>query len=181
MALSAVGPGGGLAMSVRRRIPALLGPILVIAIGLGLAMGPRPLEQPIAFNHRLHVEEMGAECTDCHLYALSGVRATIPNIAVCADCHEEAQGESAAEAKLVEYIQAGEPIPWVKVTTMPDHVYFSHRRHAAIAGIECDTCHGPVGQRSEPVVRPAVDMSMDYCMDCHEASGASNDCIWCHY
>jgi hypothetical protein len=26
-----------------------------------------------------------------------------------------------------------------------------------------------------------VDMTMDHCMDCHEESGASNDCIWCHY
>ena len=168
-------------MTARRLGLVLVGVVLVAAVVAAIARARRPLPQPLAFNHQLHVEEMGAECTDCHLYALSGVRATIPNIAVCADCHEEAQGESAAEARLVEYIQAGEPIPWIKVTTMPDHVYFSHRRHAAIAEIECETCHGPVGQRSEPVVRPAVDMSMDHCMDCHEASGASNDCIWCHY
>ena len=158
-----------------------LGLLVVAAVVAGLARARRPLAQPIAFNHQLHVEEMGAECTDCHQHVLTGARATIPNIAVCADCHGEAQTESADEAKLVEYIQTGEPIPWVKVYTVPDHVYFSHRRHAAIAAIECETCHGEVGQRTKPVVWPAVKMTMDHCMDCHEESGASNDCIWCHY
>ena len=151
------------------------------AIAAGLAWRGPALEQPIAFNHELHVEEMGAECTDCHQHVLDGARATIPNIGVCADCHEEAQTDSPEEARLVEYIQAGEPIPWLKVYTVPDHVYFSHRRHAAIAEIACETCHGEVGQQSQPVTRPAVEMTMDHCMDCHEETGASNDCIWCHY
>ena len=168
-------------MTGRHIVLGLLALAALGVVGIGLALSPAPLVQPIAFNHQLHVEEMGAECVDCHQHVLTGARATIPNIAVCADCHEEAQTESADEAKLVEYIQAGEPIPWVKVYTVPDHVYFSHRRHAAIAAIECESCHGPVGQRTEPVVRAAVDMTMDHCMDCHEESGASNDCIWCHY
>lgn len=158
-----------------------VGVVLAVVVGGTLAAARRPLEQPIAFSHQLHVEEMGAECTDCHQHVLSGSRATIPNIAVCADCHEEAQGESPDEARLVEYVQAGEPIPWRKVYTVPDHVYFSHRRHAAIAAIECEICHGPVGSSSEPVRRQAVPITMDGCMDCHEESGASNDCIWCHY
>ena len=158
----------------------LLLAVIVAAAGLAISVRSLSISQPISFNHRLHVEDLGSDCTDCHLYAETGVRATIPNVEVCADCHEEAQTESAEEAKLVEYIQAGEPIPWVKVTTVPDHVYFSHRRHAAIAEIACETCHGAVGQRTEPVVRPAVDMTMDHCMTCHEEFGASNDCIWCH-
>ena len=168
-------------MMLRRLSLAVLGLALIVALVAGLAAARRPVSQPIAFNHNLHVEELGSECADCHQHVMTGARATIPNIAVCADCHEEAQGESAAEAKLVEHIQAGEPIPWVKVTTVPDHVYFSHRRHAAIAAIACEDCHGEVGLRTEPVVRPAVRMTMDHCMECHEASGASNDCIWCHY
>ena len=166
-----------------RRRTWLVGLLLVLSIAVvatGLALSRRPLSQPIAFSHQLHVEELGSDCTDCHQHVLTGARATIPGIEVCADCHEEAQTESPAEARLVEYVQAGESIPWLKVTTVPDHVYFSHRRHAAIAEIACETCHGNVGQMTEPVVRPAVAMSMDHCMDCHEETGASNDCIWCH-
>lgn len=168
-------------MSARGLALVILGLLAVGAVVAVLAWARPAFEQPIAFSHQLHVEEMGAECTDCHQHVLDGVRATIPNIEVCADCHEEAQGESPEEARLVEHIQTGEPIPWLKVYTVPDHVYFSHRRHAAIAGIACETCHGEVGQRVEPVTRPAVEMTMDHCMDCHQESGASNDCIWCHY
>ena len=75
----------------------VLGLVVVGAVGAGLARARRPLPQPIAFNHQLHVEEMGAECSDCHQHVLTGVRATIPNIGVCSDCHEEAQTESLEE------------------------------------------------------------------------------------
>ena len=168
-------------MTGRRLVVGVVAVAVLVAVGTGLALARRPLAQPIAFSHQLHVEELGSDCTDCHQHVLVGARATIPNIEVCADCHEEAQTESPEEARVVEHVQAGEPIPWVKVTTMPEHVYFSHRRHAATAEIACETCHGNVGQMTQPVVRPAVEMTMDHCMDCHEEAGASNDCIWCHY
>ena len=139
------------------------------------------MRQPIAFNHRIHVEELGFACQDCHLYAETSVRATIPNIDNCADCHEELQGESEAEARLVEFIAAGEPVPWRKIYRVPDHVLFSHRRHTAIAAIDCEHCHGPVGQQVQPVTRVFWRPTMDNCMKCHEESGASNDCVHCHY
>jgi len=158
----------------------LLGAVLLIGAGFAFAMTGRTIEQPIAFNHQLHVEDLGSDCTDCHLYAMTGVRATIPNVEVCADCHAEAQSESAEEAKVVAYVEAGEPIPWRKIYWVPDHVYFSHRRHTAIGGIACDTCHGPMGQASKPMQRPFVKVTMEGCMDCHEQAGASNDCLLCH-
>jgi hypothetical protein len=158
----------------------LLGVVLLTVAGVALSLVSRPITQPISFNHRLHVEDLGADCTDCHLYAMTGARATIPNVELCADCHEEPQTESAEEARLVEYIQAAEPIPWRKVYWVPDHVYFSHRRHTGVAGIECETCHGPMGEANEPMRRPAVRLTMDHCMQCHEQTGTSNDCLLCH-
>jgi hypothetical protein len=158
----------------------LLGLTIVIVGGAALALVNRPVTQPIAFNHLLHIEEVGAECVDCHLYAQSGVRATIPNIDICADCHEEPQTESAEEARVVEFIQDGTPIPWRRVYWVPSHVYFSHRRHTEIAGIDCATCHGPVEEREEALSRALVSMTMGDCIDCHDAAGASNDCILCH-
>ncbi len=160
--------------------------LILIAIGLVVGAGSalswtfRSVDQPLAFNHRLHVEDVGADCTDCHLYALTGVRATIPNIQSCVDCHPESLTESAEEARLIEFIEAGQPIPWKKVYWVPDHVYFSHRRHAALGEIACGVCHGPVGARDQPVTRALVEMSMDACMNCHEETDASNDCIACH-
>lgn len=155
--------------------------VMVIAVaGVAISLGSMPVEQPIAFNHRLHVEDLGSDCTDCHLYAETGVRATIPNIELCADCHSEAQTESPEEAKLVEHIERQEPIPWQKVYWVPDHVYFSHRRHTSMAGIGCETCHGSMAEQEKPVTRQAVKISMDRCMDCHYDTGASNDCLLCH-
>ena len=153
------------------------------AVGVGATIVRRAAavtEQPIAFDHRRHVEEVGLECTECHRYATSQARATIPNIEVCGDCHAEAMTDSPEEARVVLHIEEGEPIPWRKVYWVPDHVFFSHRRHTAIAEIECATCHGEVAERHEPLTRRLVPVSMDRCMECHAESGASNDCLHCH-
>ena len=163
-----------------RQVLVLVAVVALVGGGLVLRAGLRGVEQPIAFNHRLHIEEVGVGCTDCHLYAVNGTRATIPNIEICSDCHDEALTESDSEAYLLDLVEAGEKIPWRKVYTVPDHVFFSHRRHTAIGGLECDRCHGDVGGRVLPVARPAADLSMGGCMDCHEESGVSNDCLLCH-
>jgi len=147
---------------------------------LTLAAARGRIQQPIAFPHRLHVEGVGMECLDCHRHAEGLARATIPNVEVCADCHAEAQGESPAEAIVVRHVNDGEPIPWLKVTTVPDHVFFSHRRHVGIAEIPCARCHGPIAERSEPVTETLVSLQMDDCLECHADSGVSNDCILCH-
>jgi len=156
--------------------------LVMVVLGAGVAISVRSLRisQPISFSHRLHVEDLGSDCTDCHLYAETGVRATIPNIEVCSDCHLEAQTESAEEAKLVQLIEAEELIPWQKVYRVPDHVYFSHRRHTAAGGIDCEVCHGNVRDREIPVVRQEIRISMDFCMECHDESDTSNDCLLCH-
>jgi hypothetical protein len=151
-----------------------------VALVAVLAGACQQVRQPIAFNHRVHVEEAGADCTDCHLYARTGVRATIPNLEVCGQCHEKVETDSQAEARLIEHIQQADPIPWQKVNWVPDHVYFSHRRHATIAKIECETCHGAMREREQPVTRPATSMTMEACMACHERAGTSNDCTRCH-
>ncbi|TFH66713.1 MAG: hypothetical protein E4G90_02115 [Gemmatimonadales bacterium] len=153
--------------------------VLVVAGGL-LLRSRGSFDQPIAFNHSKHVEEMGLPCTTCHLYAETGTRATIPNIEVCRMCHTAPLTESPEEALLVEHIQSGEPIPWRKVYWVPEHVYFSHRRHTSVAEISCETCHGAIGERTTPVTRPIVKITMDRCVECHQSTAASRDCISCH-
>ena len=154
--------------------------VVLLAAAVVSSRTPRSVSQPIAFNHSKHVEEVGAECTDCHLYAESGLRATIPNQTLCSDCHSDALTDSEEELRLIEFIESGEKIPWKKVYWVPDHVFFSHRRHTAVAGIECERCHGEIGARSEPVSRPLLPLTMKRCMACHEEAGVTNDCIACH-
>lgn len=172
--------------------PGRIRPVTLIALGLVVVVATlalaargvawmRRVEQPLAFDHRLHIEEIGLDCLDCHRGAESAVRATIPNVSECGDCHDVALSESPDELALVAYVEAGEKIPWRKVYRVPDHVFFSHRRHTALAGLECEVCHGPVAERSEPISRAFRRPTMNDCMDCHRESQASNDCLYCHY
>lgn len=158
---------------------ALLMVIVLVSVFLSSIVFPS-VRQPIAFNHLLHVEEVGAECTDCHLYAEAGRRATIPNVETCSLCHEESSTGSEDEARLLRHVHSEDPIPWLKIYRIPEHVNFSHRMHTAIGGIACETCHGQVGARSDPVTQQFIPITMDGCMACHEQEGASNDCIACH-
>lgn len=141
---------------------------------------PRTVRQPLAFDHKLHIEEAGVECADCHVHVLRGARATIPNIELCGECHSEAMTESPAEAQLVTWVEEDHQIPWQKVYRVPDHVYFSHRRHVSLGEIDCETCHGAMRERTEPVERPFQTPTMTMCMACHEQREVSNDCLLCH-
>lgn len=136
--------------------------------------------QPIAYNHYKHVEENAMECLDCHQYAEENARASIPNVEVCRDCHEEAISESEEEQILLNFISEDKKIPWRQVYWVPDHAYFSHRRHVKLGELECAVCHGEVGKFTTPVTKPYVKIKMGWCIDCHEENGVSTDCYACH-
>ena len=63
------------------------------------------------------------------------------------------------------------------VYKVPDFVFFSHAVHGQ-AGIECQSCHGPVATRS--VLRKEVSTSMRTCIECHRVRKAPTDCSRCH-
>ncbi len=72
--------------------------------------------------------------------------------------------------------QIQEPIEWVRIHNLPDHVYFNHSQHVAVAGLECQECHGPV--ETMEVMRQHSALSMGWCISCHrekEVNFASND------
>lgn len=80
------------------------------------------------------------------------------------------------------------PIRWIRVHNLPDFVYFDHRAHVG-AGVECQTCHGPVETMER--VRQVSDLSMGWCVNCHRESARTGfggrsvrpsiDCSTCHY
>ncbi len=135
--------------------------------------------QPIAFNHAKHVAG-GMGCTDCHAGAQTEVRATLPPAALCMGCHAAPLAGTPAEERLRVLAGGGAEIAWRPVTGLPAHVYFSHRRHVAIAGLECGACHGAMEKLTAPPRAPLRELSMKTCMACHERSKAGNDCNDCH-
>lgn len=136
--------------------------------------------QPIAYNHKKHIEEAGLGCFDCHPRAQTHRKASIPNIDVCRTCHEDAMTESKEEEKLVAHIKNDRPIPWVQVHRVPDHAYFSHRRHVSLGKIACQECHGDVSGMTTPFTKPYRTMDMKFCIRCHEQKQVTTDCAACH-
>ena len=153
----------------------------LVVLGLGGVMvwlseaGASP-EQPIAFSHRQHVEN-DIHCAFCHPYYEKYDAAGIPRVELCVTCHAFMPQEDPESQKILEYADKGREIPWVRLEQLPQYSYFSHKWHIR-AGLECSVCHGPIGE-SDLAARH-VEYKMDWCVTCHEESGASVDCILCH-
>jgi predicted CXXCH cytochrome family protein len=155
----------------------------VVAVTRSLWPRAERVTQPIAFNHAVHIEDAGLECLSCHTDAETAVHAGLPRTDVCLDCHdpeEEEILEHPEKAKLVPYAEEDQVVPWKRVAITKPDVFFSHRRHVAAGGIECERCH--VGQSALTAPPSTVQevLTMDECLACHEASNVSNDCLVCH-
>ena len=142
------------------------------------AVPPDPAAQPIAFSHAHHVTEIGIDCQFCHAYARRGPVAGIPSVQRCAGCHGVVLSEEPEILRVLEYWENEEPIPWVRVHDLPDHVRFTHKAHVR-AGVGCETCHGDVAAMEAAV--QVESLSMGWCVSCHEDRGANRDCLACHY
>jgi hypothetical protein len=160
-------------------------------------------EQPIHYSHKLHAGDLGINCQYCHFVAERGPHAGYPAVGTCLNCHKFVKGSTpynqAEIQKLYKYAGLdadgnpdpnghAEPIPWVKIHTLPAYVRFDHSRHVG-QGVNCQTCHGPI-QTMEQVKQHAT-LSMGFCSNCHRDVNehgvhgkkvhASIDCAVCHY
>ena len=176
-------------VSIVPALRALKPALLMIAVGLaGLLIGfwadaalfpeTRP-RQPIDFSHKVHAGDNSIPCMYCHIQARRSPAAGVPSVNKCVNCHRIVAKDRPQIRKLMEYWAAQQPIPWVKVHDLPDFVYFPHKRHVQ-AGVECQTCHGPV-ETMERVERLAP-MKMGWCLNCHKEHSVQNglDCWTCH-
>lgn len=139
--------------------------------------GYRPV-QPIAYNHQVHMEKNQMECTYCHSGVTKSNYATLPAVELCMGCHKSVRTDAPDIKKLKEAFDKGQPIEWVPVNNLPEHVQFNHKRHLK-AGVTCQTCHGMVQKMS--VVERMSSFKMGWCVSCHRENGASIDCALCHY
>ena len=112
-------------------------PSVSLAVRHFFGLRPEPV-QPIAYNHKPHIEKAQMECLDCHTGALTGPRATIPGVKWCMTCHKTIATDKPAVQQIAAYFNRGEDIPWQRVYGWNDeaHVRFNHAPHLA-ASVSC--------------------------------------------
>jgi mono/diheme cytochrome c family protein len=145
--------------------------------------------QPIHYSHRIHAGDNEINCKYCHSAARVSKNAGIPSLNVCMNCHKNIS-EVAESTATPEYSKAfydeqiqklytavgwdkttqsytgkTQPVKWVRIHNLPDFVYFNHSQHVTVAGVECQTCHGPV-QEFE-IQKQFAPLTMGWCIDCH--------------
>ncbi|MGB0991003.1 MAG: cytochrome c3 family protein [Akkermansiaceae bacterium] len=134
-------------------------------------------DQPIAYDHDLHANQLGIDCRYCHSSVDKSPSAGIPTANTCWNCHEHIQKGNAKLAPLRAAMGVDEnhapiegavrkPIEWVRIHKSPDYVYFDHSAHVN-RGVSCKSCHGEVHKMRK--VFHAKSLSMDFCLECHRS------------
>ncbi len=139
-------------------------------------------EQGLAFNHRLHVEDEGLACTDCHARWDESDDPGMPRAAQCALCHADLDAEKPPELHAETLFDAGE-FRAARAGLQDDEIHFSHQLHATRSQ-DCNICHADVSRDEGALAHRGAElrMSMDACLDCHSSSTgpALSDCAACH-
>jgi len=133
--------------------------------------------QPIKFPHDLHAGAMQIKCQYCHSGAYKSKNASIPSLNFCMNCHKTVKTESPEVQKIYAALgydpktakydsTKARPIQWVRIHNLPDFAYFNHSQHVKVAGLKCQTCHGPVETMKE--VYQYSPLTMKWCIQCHK-------------
>lgn len=136
--------------------------------------------QPIAFPHFTHTQKVGLDCEHCHTGVRTETFAGLPSVDICMGCHSSKVTDNPEEEKIRQFASRGEEIPWVQLTKMPPHVYFSHERHVTAGRLACVNCMGPMANLTAPPSGPLKELRMEFCLNCHAKVGQTQDCLLCH-
>jgi hypothetical protein len=137
---------------------------------------PTPADD-VPFDHTIHAGTYGIPCLDCHVYADKSPVAGLPSGRKCMGCHKFVAKDNPTVQKLAARVAAGQPLRWSRVFALPDFIYFSHRMHIR-ADVACDACHGDMAAKK--TITQDVPFTMGRCLECHEARGATRECLSCH-
>jgi len=135
------------------------------------------VSQPIRYTHKVHVVSYKIDCRFCHSSATKSATAGIPSVEKCMICHRVIAVDKPEIKKIAQYWKEKNPIPWNRVTELPEYTYFPHFRMVN-AGVPCLTCHPGVDQADIAVQRQ--EFTMGFCLNCHRSRGVSIDCWTCH-
>lgn len=157
---------------------------------IGVDQNYEPI-QPIHYSHKIHAGDNKIECKYCHSSARVSKNAGIPSLNVCMNCHKnisEFQGDKDStyveyskefytaeiqklydavgwDKNTMSYTGKVKPVKWVRIHNLPDFAYFNHSQHVSVAGVECQTCHGPV--EAMEIMRQHSPLTMGWCVNCH--------------
>ena len=70
-----------------------------------------------------------------------------------------------------EYTGESKPVEWVRVHKLPDFAYFNHSQHVTVAGVQCQTCHGPV--ETMEILEQYSPLTMGWCINCHRTTNVN--------
>lgn len=141
--------------------------------------------QPVFYRHDIHAGQYRIPCLYCHNNAANSWTANIPTVSTCMGCHlviqaaDSAGNPNAEIAKLKDFRDRGEPIPWVRINKIAEHAHFPHMRHVN-AGLACQSCHGNIQQMPRVFAAQNVNQ-MGWCTNCHMRRGITRDCTTCHF
>lgn len=155
---------------------------------IGIDQGYQPI-QPIHYSHKIHAGDNGIDCKYCHSSSRVSKHSGIPSLNVCMNCHKsiyEVAPTTATEEYSKEFYDAEiqklydavgwddqaqqytgktKPVKWVRIHNLPDFAYFNHSQHVSVAGLECQTCHGPVEEME--IMYQNAPLTMGWCINCH--------------
>ncbi len=163
---------------------------------VGVNQGYEPVQE-IHYSHRIHAGDNEIDCKYCHSSARVSKTSGIPSLNVCMNCHKtiaevapETQSEGMAEygvdynseiKKLYKavgwddaeqnYTGETSPVKWTRIHNLPDFAYFNHSQHVSVAGVECQTCHGPVEEME--VMYQYAPLTMGWCINCHRETNVN--------
>jgi hypothetical protein len=126
-------------------------------------VGYQPV-QPVYFDHKLHVGQLGMDCRYCHSFVEVSGHSNYPSTQTCMNCHRDVDKNNPKLQPVRDSWASGKPIEWVKIHNVPDYAYFNHSAHVN-RGVSCVTCHGQVNQMN--VVWHDKSQSMGWCLNCH--------------
>ncbi|MCL4535549.1 MAG: hypothetical protein M1370_10375 [Bacteroidetes bacterium] len=172
-----------------REFAAFLLGLLIIVGGAGYAVAyankAEEVVQPIRFPHAKHTSLVS--CQTCHTQVNDTPHAGLPKIATCMGCHQADVSKSPEAAKVRQYSDRGEEVPWIRLYELADDISFSHRFHLK-QGLDCQACHGAIGESTQwntgfgknGTNGPSGRDLMGFCLACHQGRGAATDCVACH-
>lgn len=181
---------------------------LVVALIFGWWLFPELMletkEQPVQFNHQVHVQEASMDCVQCHFLRPDGTFSAFPTTKDCAVCHAQMLGKSTAERQFIDnYVRTDKEVKWKVYQKQPDNVFFSHAPHALETCNQChnysqtelcqqchikiwDTAKPPVIKENRLTTYTVDTMKMWQCEQCHAnpshvaGTTANNACFVCH-